>query len=273
MEATDPEEVHKAVCAKDAAGLSRWPVVVLGVGAANSGAVSLTRARDDPEALANAIEFAILHHQLRRDHERAIGDLRTVGQRISHDLRSPVGCIRITAEMIGESIGDGISAPSTFTRPIIDSADEMLALLDRVSLILKASANPAPCDVVDMGEVFHRAHSAAECRLAEAGAIIERPRHWPAVRGVPGHLEAVWGNLLMSAVEHGGKAPRLEAGWQRRNGDVHFWIRDDGPGVPENLRGDLFRPFNLLHEGHRAQGIGIVDRAAPGRIEWRAVRL
>jgi signal transduction histidine kinase len=257
IEGRDGADIQKAVRATDAAGLPRWPVVALGDADQVAGALSLPRARNGAEALANTIEFAILHHQLRRDHARSIGDLCTVAGRFAHDIRSPLGCVRISAEMITESFTGADSAAIDAARRIIDSADEIMALLDRVSFVLKASANPACPELVDMSDVFHRALSAIEPELAASGTTVEPPRDWPEVRGVPAHIEAVWTNLLMNAARHGGGAPHIEAGWHRNNGELRFWIRDDGPGVPSNRRSHLFRPFHQLHDSQRTLGIGL----------------
>jgi signal transduction histidine kinase len=68
---------------------------------------------------------------------------------------------------------------------------------------------------------------------------------------------------LSNAVKYGGRTdeaipPYVEIGFdgQHNGGDVRFWVRDNGPGIPSEDRERLFTSFTRLEEA-RAQGHGL----------------
>jgi signal transduction histidine kinase len=75
------------------------------------------------------------------------------------------------------------------------------------------------------------------------------------VNGVFPWLEVVWWNLLANALQFG--KDRIELGWQKENGELRFWICDNGAGVPMEKRDKLFQPFHTLHEPDAAHGLGL----------------
>lgn len=84
------------------------------------------------------------------------------------------------------------------------------------------------------------------------------------------HIQQILVNLIMNAaqaMEHGGKILiRLE-----REGDyVIISIKDEGPGIPEELKEKIFEPFFTTKEGGTGLGLSICRRlieANSGKIE------
>jgi len=77
------------------------------------------------------------------------------------------------------------------------------------------------------------------------------------VPGVLAWLEMIWWQLLLNALKHAGPKPRIELGWETRRDSLRFWIRDQGPGVPDALRGKLFQEFDSLHAKPSVPGLGL----------------
>lgn len=192
--------------------------------------------------------------QLLRENTRLRGDLLTVARRISHDLRTPLGGILTTGEMLKETLVEN-GVPTTLVAPIFDSAEEMTKLIERVGFVLKASANPPVKERVPMGEVVFRVLQIWEGKIFKKNAAVSEPASWPEVNGVFSWLEIVWGNLLGNALRHG-KDP-IELGWREENGNFRFWVCDNGGGVPREKRAKLFQPFDSLHEPDAPHGLGL----------------
>ncbi len=115
---------------------------------------------------------------------------------------------------------------------------------------------------------------------------LELEAELPKVRGFAGELNQVWGNLIdnaLDAVEHGGRVEVLAI---RENQNVVVRIRDNGPGIPAEVRDRIFDPFFTTKPQGLGTGLGldIARRLArhndgaidfeshPGRTEFR-VRL
>lgn len=172
-------------------------------------------------------------------------------------MRSPLGCILTSADVMQEELAASSELPPALLAPIVESANDVLALIDRVSLVARASVTrPAPVDV-EMGMTVWAAREYLAAKIAAAGAEVTEPPDWPVVRGVREWLERIWFNLLANAVQHGGPRPRIELGWTRVDGGTRFFVRDHGPGVPREFRDTVFRPFHRLHEKDSGRGLGL----------------
>lgn len=193
------------------------------------------------------------------EHEiaRLRGDLLTIAKRISHDLRTPLGGIAITAEALKEVLARHDPSAIPLAESLLISADEMSQLIKQVSFVARASANPEPKTPVPMAEAVSPALQRLESRLIKRNATVVEPPSWPVVPGVLPWLEMIWWHLLLNAIVHGGQNGRIELGWAKQNGAVRFWVSDNGPGVPEEWRGKLFNKFHCLHEDPGARGLGL----------------
>ncbi|HEX3890694.1 MAG TPA: ATP-binding protein [Verrucomicrobiae bacterium] len=193
--------------------------------------------------------------KLSRENARLRGDLLTVARRISHDLRTPLGGVVAASEMLKEVLAENNPSRASLTAPIFDSTEEIKKLIERASFILKASVDPISKEPVKMDEVVFRALQRLESKILKKNAVVSEPASWPEVDGVFSWLEVMWWNLLANALRFGNG--RIELGWQEENGELRFWICDNGAGVPMERRDELFQPFHTLHEPDAAHGLGL----------------
>jgi K+-sensing histidine kinase KdpD len=194
--------------------------------------------------------------ELLRENGRLRGDLLTIVRRISHDLRTPLGGIITTSEMLKETLAENNPSSASLVTPILDSADGMSKLIERVNFVLKASATSYSKERVKMGETVFNALQRLESRILKSGALVAEPASWPEVNGVAPWLETVWWNLLANALQHGNPS-RIELGWRKDKNTFRFWMSDDGGGVPPGKIVKLFQPFHSLHEPDAPQGLGL----------------
>jgi signal transduction histidine kinase len=253
----DRDEATRAAEAADTTGLRRWAIVVLGTAPEIEGVEIVSPGEWSEPLLARVFRAAVELHQLRRANARLVGDLRTIAHRISHDLRTPLGGILSTGEALSEVLAERDPSSVTLANSLFDSVGDLGTLVDRVSLLTRASANPAPKRAVEMEEVVWAVLQRFERRILKAGAVIIRPAFWPAVQGVSAWLETVWSNLVINALEHAKESTRIELGWSRNEGEFRFWVRDYGHGIPAEKRQTLLQPFHWLHLPNARKGLGL----------------
>ena len=205
-------------------------------------------AHEDPSARAAA---------LADENARLRGDLLTMSRRISHDLRTPLSGIGIACTALAEGRADRDSPDAALARSIAECVDEIAALIERVSFVVKASAEPKEMERVAMAEVVWAALQRLERRILKSGAVVSHPPSWPAVAGVATWLEAVWANLIANALQYAGSEPRIELGWAPDKDEYLFWIDDRGPGVPEKQAATLFESFDHMHRINAPHGLGL----------------
>jgi signal transduction histidine kinase len=194
---------------------------------------------------------------LARENLRLRGDLLTIASRVSHDLRTPLCGITTACEMLKEVLAENTPEDTPYLAPILGSADEVSKLLERVSFVLKASANPPAKTQVPMGKPLAAALQRLEGRMLKRHATVTEPASWPDVEGVARWLETIWWNLIANAVQHGSDTPKIELGWREGAGEFRFWVCDNGAGVSEEDRARLFQPFHTLHEPDSTRGLGL----------------
>ncbi|HEY1717875.1 MAG TPA: HAMP domain-containing sensor histidine kinase [Verrucomicrobiae bacterium] len=195
--------------------------------------------------------------RLVRENARLRGDLLTVATRISHDLRTPLGGIVSTGEILREMLAEKDPASAALTNSLFHSVEELSKLIKSVSAVAKASARPRAKEKIHMGGIVSGVLQKLESRALKMQAAILEPRSWPEVEGVEPWLEIIWWNFLANALQHAGESPRIELGWREEAGKIRFWISDNGPGVPAGRLNKLFQAFDSLHEPDGARGLGL----------------
>src|SRR5262249_13173563 len=104
---------------------------------------------------------------------------------------------------------------------------------------------------------------------AKVRTRLERAEGLPRVAGDSDRLQQVMINLMLNAVQampEGGALavetklvrrarPGLEGGAEQRF--VSFSVRDNGVGIPEDIRDKIFDPFYTTKEGQGGTGLGL----------------
>jgi signal transduction histidine kinase len=210
---------------------------------------------------AQAIDNAELQEELLRNEK-----LSAVGQGISmvaHDLRSPLGNIISLVELIKMDPGDTASV-NQYLDLITQSAENASTI---VTDILDFTRNTEiEKQNVPVAELVQRVANDAEHLEAEKQVELEVE----AVNGSEAYcdfskMQRVLSNLVRNSAEallkHGVENPRVSLKAEERGGYVHFLVSDNGPGLPSDVRDNLFVPF--VTEGKNAGtglGLAIVKR-------------
>jgi K+-sensing histidine kinase KdpD len=262
MSGATPADLESATQAQDALHLPRWAVVASGDSAPVAFAEIVSEAGWKAGTLERVFRSVMELHLLRRERDRLLGDLLTIGTRIAHDLRSPLAGILAATEVLSELGPDGPDSGKALTQPITESTQELVDIIAQLTLLAKASSLQPEAKVFEMEYAVSRALLRIEVRAMREGAILLKPESWPNVRGDPSHSESIWRILLENALDHAGSRPKIEIGWAPTDEGYQFWIKDDGKGVPTESRSSLYQSFNRLHEPGAPRGLGlaIVER-------------
>jgi two-component system NtrC family sensor kinase len=95
----------------------------------------------------------------------------------------------------------------------------------------------------------------------------------PTLRGDQLLLEQALLNVVINAEQAAGEGGRIEVRTGADgDGGVRVWVTDNGPGLPDAVRGRLFEPFFTTRADHGGTGLGLaiaygVVQAHGGRIE------
>ena len=81
----------------------------------------------------------------------------------------------------------------------------------------------------------------------------------PLVKAMIGELNQVWTNLIDNAIDAMDKVPKpvLEIITKQDNQQVCVTIKDNGEGIPDELRTQIFDPFFTTKEVGKGTGLGL----------------
>lgn len=219
------------------------------------------------DTTAVAMENVRVYHELEtrvmertRLLEHANEELESFVGSVSHDLRAPLAVIAGYADLLRMTGGDALSEKSLhLLRQIPVQVLRMSALIDdllRLARIRNASLAFAPVDLRALaaellGEFARRDPArSVECVL---GALAP-------VQGDAPLLRIALENLLSNAWKYTGRTecPRIEFGQtELPDGEVAYYVADNGAGFDPEAAGRLFTPFQRLHSDSEYAGTGV----------------
>jgi signal transduction histidine kinase len=176
-------------------------------------------------------EIRIAARALNRMRERIKGMLeeRThMLAAVSHDLRTPITRLRLRCEFIDD--------PATRTR-MLDDLTHMNAMLENVLHFLRDGQRRQQATMIDLATSLQTICD----QFADVGHHVsyDGPDH-VVIRAYADELHRALTNLVDNAVRHGGKADvRVDLAAST----VTVAIEDDGPGIADGGKEDMFEPF------------------------------
>jgi signal transduction histidine kinase len=233
----------------------------------------LTNGQDSGRVVRHALRHAIERHRLRCEREALLTrerEARAEAERaarvrdevlamVSHDLRSPLSAIAMSANGLLDASGD----PRVLASAIAQSSQWALRiirdLLDVTAIEAgRLAIHREPMTVLAIAEMIWSLFAAP---ASAAGVTLEVER-----AGAPLWVEAdvdrvvqAVGNLVDNAIKFTPSGGRV-ALTVRQSGDaVRFRVEDSGPGIPPENIPRLFDRFWQAHEtGRRGVGLGLV---------------
>ncbi len=205
--------------------------------------------------LRRAEELAALADELSRSNK----ELEAFSYSVSHDLRAPFRHIVGYSELLKKQEWSELSDKGKrYIDTIIESAYMAGTLVDnllRFSQMGRTALKPRPVDTAELvEEIRHRLTAEAGGRRIEwkIGAL-------PNIVADPVLIRLVFENLLDNAVKYSRTrdTSRIEVGSYRENGEIVFFVRDNGVGFDMKYADKLFGVFQRLHRMEEFEGTGI----------------
>jgi two-component system nitrogen regulation sensor histidine kinase GlnL len=205
-------------------------------------------------------------------HRGAARTVTGLAAMLAHEIKNPLSGIRGAAQLLESSVGDD---DRTLTRLICDEADRIVKLVDRMGVF--ADERPVEREPVNIHAVFDHVKALAASGFARHIRINEEyDPSLPLVLANRDQLIQVFLNLVKNAAESIGDAHDGEI-WLTtafRPGirlsvpgsptkvtlPLEFCVRDNGPGVPNDLLPHLFDPFVTTKMNGTGLGLALVAK-------------
>ena len=253
-------------------GAADGSLLVLAGGALSADDRRVLRAYADQ--LAAALSARALHQEAARTRLAEDGDaLRTaLLQSVSHDLRAPLANIKAAVTSLLSSEVDWDQAT---TREFLQSVDGETDRLNRlVGNLLDMSRLQAGALNLHLGPVALEdvvatalASLTAPTALDEKAVVVDLPVSVPLVQADPDLLERAVANVLSNAARFSpaGEPVHVDAAVDGA-GLVHLRVADYGPGIDDEVREWVLRPFQRLGDHTNGTGVGLGLAVATGFV-------
>jgi len=174
--------------------------------------------------------------ELRRQNER----LEAFASVVAHDLRNPLNVAKARIELAKEQ------CDSKHLDTAAGNIERSFDLIDDMLTLTRQGQQVSEMEPIDIASFVESCWENVETAAATVVTDIDSPIH-----ADPNRLRQLLENLMRNAIEHGNEDVTVRVG-SLPDG---FYVADDGPGIPEDERENVFEPG--YSESHRGTGFGL----------------
>jgi PAS domain S-box-containing protein len=202
---------------------------------------------DTVEYIAGATLDVTEQVEHRRELERQNERLEEFASIVSHDLRNPLNTAELGVQLAQQE------CESPHLEEIQEGIDRSLRLIDDLLSLARGGervVDPRPVTLADaVSDAWERVEAANATLSLETELAVHADRD---------RFRQLLLNLLDNALDHGGADVTVTVG----ETDGGFYLEDDGPGIPEAERENVFDAGYSTAEGGTGFGLRIVRQVA-----------
>lgn len=162
----------------------------------------------------------------------------------SHELRTPLAAIRGYAELTRRSTDEVPPQVGHAMRRVESEAVRMTSLVEDLLLLARLDAGrPLAREPVDLSRLVVDTVSDARIAGPDHEWRLALPAEAVVVTGDEHKLHQVLANLLSNARVHTPPGTTVVTSLSVGGGAVEVAVTDDGPGIPDELQGEVFERF------------------------------
>ena len=206
-------------------------------------------------------------------HRGAARSVIALASMLAHEIKNPLSGIRGAAQLLEQSANDD---DRILTRLICDEADRIVKLVDRMEVF--ADERPIDRKPINIHQVLEHVKRLAQSGFARHMRFIEEyDPSLPPVFGNRDQLVQIFLNLIKNAAEAIGETASdgeiqlttafrpgvrlsLPGSKSRVSLPLEFCVKDNGPGVQEDLLPHLFDPFVTTKPSGTGLGLALVAK-------------
>ncbi|MGB7242315.1 MAG: ATP-binding protein [Sulfitobacter sp.] len=224
-----------------------------------------------PSELAGRMTY---NHSVKSAAKSAIG----MAELLAHEIKNPLAGITGAAQLLGMNLG---AEDRALTDLVVEESRRIVKLLEQVEQF--GNLLPPQMQAVNVHDVLTRARQSALLGFGAHMTITEEyDPSLPLAHGDPDQLLQVVLNLIKNASEAAGTSGgtlRLRSffehsfGMRRSDGTgqslpLQIEVIDDGPGLPDGIKDDIFDPFVSGRENGTGLGLALVSKIISDHGGW-----
>jgi PAS domain S-box-containing protein len=179
---------------------------------------------------------------------------------VSHDLKSPLVTIKMFTLYLREDIENQNKEAQDKDLGYIDNAaDKMGKLLEELLELSRIGRREEPEAEIILEPLIQSVIDILAGRIRERNANVQITAPPIAIEGHRQRLFQLYQNLIDNALKFMGEqtSPLIEIGANIENGELVFFVRDNGSGIDREFQNKVFGLFEKLDPGSEGTGIGL----------------
>ncbi len=189
---------------------------------------------------------------------RKIAALGTLTAGIAHEINNPVNNIMLSAETLLETHGETLDADGReLAQDILDQAERAGDIVR--NLLDFSRTEKAQISSLDPAEVVRSTLALLKNQIMIAGMTM-RVELAPGLSPVAGnlrHLQQVFLNLVLNAVQATPSGGEVAVLGQEDGDYVRLTVQDTGKGIPHEQQEHIFEPFFTTKDPGKGTGLGL----------------
>ena len=243
--------------------------------------VQVSPVTDLPGAVIVSLQMRSIADQLYRqfNFKGAARSVTAMAAMLAHEVKNPLSGIKGAAQLLEQN---AIEADLPLTRLICDETDRICSLVDRIEVF--SDERPIKRSPVNIHEVLDHCQ-----RIAKSGFgshIKYHERYDPSLPPALGNRDVLiqiflnlmknasealgdidWdGEIHLSTAYRHGMRISVPGSSQRVNLSLQVTIRDNGPGIPDDMKATIFEPFVTAKRNGSGLGLAFVAKAVADHV-------
>jgi two-component system, NtrC family, nitrogen regulation sensor histidine kinase GlnL len=230
---------------------------------------------DEPGVIVVMLQERTIADKFSRQlsHRGAVRSISGLSAMLAHEIKNPLSGIRGAAQLLDSAVGD---EDRVLTQLIRDETDRIVKLVDRFEMF--SDGRTPQMESFNIHAVLDHVRNLARSGFARHVRIVEDyDPSLPPVLGNRDQMVQVMINLVKNAAEAIGESAQdgeIQLSTAYRPGvrmavpgsgdrvrlPLEVCIRDNGPGVPEDIRQHLFDPFVTTKASGNGLGLALVAK-------------
>ncbi|MBE2220419.1 MAG: hybrid sensor histidine kinase/response regulator [Anaerolineae bacterium] len=217
------------------------------------------------EEVGARVQTHLTIRQLQQEMAERITELDAFAHTTAHDLKNPLARLIMGLDLLQERATPALDKEMQSILQIsLNGSRQMATIIDELLLLASVRQQDIVTTPLAMQAIVLNAKQRMQHLIDDYEAEIIIPDKWETAVGYAPWVEEVWANYMSNSLKYGGRPPHTELGSQTlANGQVRFWVKDNGAGLSEADQAKLFQEFSRLNphiaKGH-GLGLSIVNR-------------
>jgi signal transduction histidine kinase len=208
--------------------------------------------------------------QLKSQQEDRLRVMGELAAEVAHEIRNPLGSIELMVTLLQEDLVNNDKHNEVLSR-IRTSVDNMNHIVTNI-LLYTREIHPEHSEFPVIGLVEQAEHIALNT-IVKKQITVEKQLSDIVLNADLELLKQSLANILINAAQAVEFKGRIEISAEQDNEHIRIHVKDNGGGIPEDIRENVFKPFFTTKNTGTGLGLAMVKRvieAHSGTIEFQS---